>query len=193
MQVGAGVDVFALGGNTLTVSIDGEVSGGSVTGVRRAALTMQGATTGFNGTAAAVTTGFSNITDLQGSGTLQGRDVASTWSGDKGSYSDSTHSLTFGSFATLQGGTGIDTFNLAAGAAYNLKGGAGVDVFALGGNTLTGSIDGEANGGSIIFFLMIRRPPRSTLFPYTTLFRSVTTGFSNITDLQGSGTLQGRD
>src|SRR6267143_4663370 len=30
------------------------------------------------------------------------------------------------------------------------------------------------------FFLMIRRPPRSTLFPYTTLFRSqisTTTGF----------------
>src|SRR3712207_9500839 len=24
-----------------------------------------------------------------------------------------------------------------------------------------------------VFFLMIRRPPRSTLFPYTTLFRSV--------------------
>src|SRR2546430_12407121 len=30
--------------------------------------------------------------------------------------------------------------------------------------------------GSIFFFLMIRRPPRSTLFPYTTLFRS-TDGF----------------
>src|SRR5256885_13117427 len=26
--------------------------------------------------------------------------------------------------------------------------------------------------GSLFFFLMIRRPPRSTLFPYTTLFRS---------------------
>src|SRR3712207_9123423 len=26
------------------------------------------------------------------------------------------------------------------------------------------------------FFLMIRRPPRSTLFPYTTLFRSLTGG-----------------
>src|SRR3712207_8963469 len=26
------------------------------------------------------------------------------------------------------------------------------------------------------FFLMIRRPPRSTLFPYTTLFRSVCCG-----------------
>src|SRR5256885_10928078 len=25
----------------------------------------------------------------------------------------------------------------------------------------------------IFFFLMIRRPPRSTLFPYTTLFRSL--------------------
>src|SRR2546427_8523755 len=25
------------------------------------------------------------------------------------------------------------------------------------------------------FFLMIRRPPRSTLFPYTTLFRSIQT------------------
>src|SRR3712207_6944587 len=28
----------------------------------------------------------------------------------------------------------------------------------------------------MFFFLMIRRPPRSTLFPYTTLFRSVDVG-----------------
>src|SRR5215475_14809278 len=28
------------------------------------------------------------------------------------------------------------------------------------------------SGSSFFFFLMIRRPPRSTLFPYTTLFRS---------------------
>src|SRR2546426_9807145 len=27
----------------------------------------------------------------------------------------------------------------------------------------------------LFFFLMIRRPPRSTLFPYTTLFRSLMT------------------
>src|SRR6266568_8144970 len=27
----------------------------------------------------------------------------------------------------------------------------------------------------VFFFLMIRRPPRSTLFPYTTLFRSAPT------------------
>src|SRR2546430_3623464 len=33
----------------------------------------------------------------------------------------------------------------------------------------------------LFFFLMIRRPPRSTLFPYTTLFRSTGTavGFAN--------------
>src|ERR1043165_10205820 len=28
------------------------------------------------------------------------------------------------------------------------------------------------NSAALFFFLMIRRPPRSTLFPYTTLFRS---------------------
>src|SRR2546430_13578092 len=32
------------------------------------------------------------------------------------------------------------------------------------------------------FFLMIRRPPRSTLFPYTTLFRSVTARIRSIVD-----------
>src|SRR5260370_40867171 len=30
----------------------------------------------------------------------------------------------------------------------------------------------RSHGPSFFFFLMIRRPPRSTLFPYTTLFRS---------------------
>src|SRR6266516_4833305 len=30
----------------------------------------------------------------------------------------------------------------------------------------------DTGNGVAFFFLMIRRPPRSTLFPYTTLFRS---------------------
>ena len=34
-------------------------------------------------------------------------------------------------------------------------------------------MEGGGGGGNSFFFLMIRRPPRSTLFPYTTLFRSV--------------------
>src|SRR3989449_2116245 len=33
---------------------------------------------------------------------------------------------------------------------------------------------------SFIFFLMIRRPPRSTLFPYTTLFRSRHVGLRRV-------------
>src|SRR2546429_9852239 len=32
----------------------------------------------------------------------------------------------------------------------------------------------------LFFFLMIRRPPRSTLFPYTTLFRSFVGGLSRV-------------
>src|SRR5258708_18879254 len=35
----------------------------------------------------------------------------------------------------------------------------------------------------LFFFLMIRRPPRSTLFPYTTLFRSLVIGQRRIGDL----------
>src|SRR5690242_20847945 len=35
------------------------------------------------------------------------------------------------------------------------------------------SLRPQANSTPLFFFLMIRRPPRSTLFPYTTLFRSL--------------------
>src|SRR5437588_12165717 len=45
---------------------------------------------------------------------------------------------------------------------------------------------------SYVFFLMIRRPPRSTLFPYTTLFRShLLEGFPFIQE-PPSGDLQER-
>src|SRR5436190_19861633 len=33
---------------------------------------------------------------------------------------------------------------------------------------------------TLIFFLRIRRPPRSTLFPYTTLFRSTVEGGAEV-------------
>src|SRR3712207_7151651 len=33
------------------------------------------------------------------------------------------------------------------------------------------------------FFLMIRRPPRSTLFPYTTLFRSDVDGIGDVVEV----------
>src|SRR5258707_11002230 len=34
------------------------------------------------------------------------------------------------------------------------------------------------------FFLMIRRPPRSTLFPYTTLFRSLALAFAHLASIE---------
>src|SRR3989454_1725572 len=37
------------------------------------------------------------------------------------------------------------------------------------------------------FFLMIRRPPRSTLFPYTTLFRSILGGVRPQVSVQSAG------
>src|SRR2546430_13669939 len=37
----------------------------------------------------------------------------------------------------------------------------------------------------LFFFLMIRRPPRSTLFPYTTLFRSVVLETSRVARTTG--------
>src|SRR3712207_8974174 len=38
---------------------------------------------------------------------------------------------------------------------------------------------------SVFFFLMIRRPPRSTLFPYTTLFRSAAGSAATLTHSSG--------
>src|SRR2546423_11083113 len=45
------------------------------------------------------------------------------------------------------------------------------------------------------FFLMIRRPPRSTLFPYTTLFRSKYTWESELgrRELTGAGVIVSED
>src|SRR5207248_8208486 len=40
------------------------------------------------------------------------------------------------------------------------------------------------------FFLMLRRPPRSTLFPYTTLFRSPVCSFVSGGDIERSASLR---
>src|SRR2546428_4552606 len=55
---------------------------------------------------------------------------------------------------------------IAGGSASALAGGAMSKLFGGGQKAASGGIQGD------VFFLMIRRPPRSTLFPYTTLFRS---------------------
>src|SRR3712207_7287064 len=43
------------------------------------------------------------------------------------------------------------------------------------------------------FFLMIRRPPRSTLFPYTTLFRSLIDGAQSVGAIPVDVPLSGAD
>ena len=45
----------------------------------------------------------------------------------------------------------------------------------------------------VFFFLMIRRPPRSTLFPYTTLFRSANTAYLAMTRGDGGQNLIGKE
>src|SRR3990167_5642864 len=46
-------------------------------------------------------------------------------------------------------------------------------LFVLGrSEEHTSELQSQSNLACRPFFLMIRRPPRSTLFPYTTLFRS---------------------
>src|ERR1039457_228835 len=58
--------------------------------------------------------------------------------------------------------------------------GGALAIWSCGGRVGTGFIRLSGRGGVYpfwrlgcrYFFLMIRRPPRSTLFPYTTLFRS---------------------
>src|SRR5438309_6201278 len=44
----------------------------------------------------------------------------------------------------------------------------------------------------VFFFLMIRRPPRSTLFPYTTLFRSVVSDWRKVWRQGGRAALRGK-
>src|ERR1041385_188819 len=51
--------------------------------------------------------------------------------------------------------------------------------------------DKEVDGGRVVvFFLRIRRPPRSTLFPYTTLFRSGSLAFSANSTVDSLAALQ---
>ena len=64
---------------------------------------------------------------------------------------------------------------------YGFSHGLGILIMGIGILTFLGILS---------FFLMIRRPPRSTLFPYATLFRSILTFlgiFSPKTGLVGAG------
>src|SRR3990167_6978623 len=50
----------------------------------------------------------------------------------------------------------------------------------------TSELQSQSNLVCLLFFLMIRRPPRSPLFPYTTLFRSVGSAAATARYMRGS-------
>src|SRR2546429_9800399 len=80
---------------------------------------------------------------------------------------------------------GESTKRVVAGAQHTstpITGGAGIAYVSSPAQPLTIVIIPTTSANVILlffFFLMIRRPPRSTLFPYTTLFRSVSRGARN--------------
>src|SRR6195952_5626647 len=75
-------------------------------------------------------------------------------------------------------------------AVFCLKKNTELDIIPKLDKTRLFTIQELAQAGVVLalsplFFLMIRRPPRSTLFPYTTLFRSVFTMYRSVSRLSG--------
>src|SRR5258706_543918 len=103
--------------------------------------------------------------------------------GQNGFASDSTpvtdhHTIpTSACNITPTSGTNSTTNNFANFPQFTISGTKYTDVHGDDANVSLGADDTAGTPGQAftIFFLMIRRPPRSTLFPYTTLFRSVGT------------------
>src|SRR5262249_6551550 len=131
-------------------------------------------------------------------GTLTGENAASAWTlAMATTYDDRRgHStLALSGFATLQGGTAVDTFTVTAPSAVSLKGGAGADVFDLGAS-LTGALDGAGDRdtlrGSQFIDVTLTGSGASGFAGTTT---AVTGGFAGIDVVTGAGpgTLTGED
>src|SRR5438477_491585 len=101
---GAGLDVVALGGNTLTGSIAGETAGVSITGLGSAQIGAASATTtGYDGTRAGLSGDLCVEFRRVRSRSLTGTNTASAWSaltGTTGSYTDNsgTNNVGFSTF-----------------------------------------------------------------------------------------------
>ncbi|MBK9624571.1 MAG: hypothetical protein IPO38_08425 [Rhodocyclaceae bacterium] len=102
----------------------------------------------------------------------------------------STNALTYSGFATLQGGSAVDTFTLGAASTANIKGGGGIDVLALATNTLTGSFAGEAAGGSITGIGSAVLTAAGVV-GFNGTSANVAAGFTDVGSLTGTGTLTG--
>ncbi len=145
---GGGADGFTIDA-ALTGSVDGEAGMDTLDGSQIDVVTLTGSDAdGFAGDELGISMGFDGIDTLTGTGggttTLTGRGVDSTWTlGGSPTYNDGSQTLSFGGFATLQGGTMADTFTVSTASAFTLLGGGGADGFTIDA-ALTGSVDGEA-------------------------------------------------
>lgn len=173
LQGGAGSDTFDIDA-VLTGSIDAGADsdtldiGATVSGAVNGGAgidTLQGSLidlvvltnsdiSGFDGTEDSLNAGGANgFTDFEtivgNGGTLTGENLAATWLLDgTPTYTESGVSLNFSGFATLQGGTAVDTFNVTAASTFDLNGGNGNDVFDIDA-IVTGAIDGQGGDNTL--------------------------------------------
>src|SRR2546429_115150 len=96
--------------------------------------------------------------------------------------SDGTHSFTTGPGSTAVTATGRNLASLTVTSASDTNFTLGIAATA---RDAEGNLSTLPPAPETFFFLMMRRPPRSTLFPYTTLFRSALDLGASINGLAG--------
>ncbi len=162
------------------------------------ALNAEGATlnpvTSIGGGASGI-----NVLTGQGTGTLTGENADRTWNlGATQAYTDGLLTLTFSAFATLQGGSGADTFNVTAPTVEVLNGGAGADLFDIGA-ALAGSVNGQGGTdtlqGDLINDVTLTGSTAADGFSgeADAGIVSATSDFTGIDNVIGTATLTGRD
>jgi acrosin len=160
IAVDPGVDLYGGAGNDTFKFRDGVTSTGHILGqsgsdtldlnlyttARSIALTAPDSS-GFTGTDG-VSAGFSGIDTVIGGSaadTLTGL-ATGTWNlGATQTYVSSSTTLTFSSFQSLQGGSGVDSFNILTNTTANLSGNNGNDSFVFANGAV---LSGTATGGT---------------------------------------------
>ena len=147
---GAGADLFVINA-VLNGSLNGEGTAPANRDTLQGSLInevilLDHTPQGFTGFEPDIRRGFFGIDTIIGNGgRITGQNLASTWGLDgTPTYTQAGQVLDFSGFATLQGGSGADTFNVTASSTFELRGGDGNDLFTFVSGKLHGTADGEA-------------------------------------------------